>query len=244
MRTKVRQQDGHHIRWVLAVAVGLGLGLAPAASRAAGRGEDPVPFATVKAYEVQEGTNLKTPRADDSVLRLANASLVGTASGGLCTAGQDPCAFDTLAVSSVPLKVGVGPIHGSFQVLFDTMMNPGHLLSDLVLVARGFITGQLDLRPLLNRTAPMALMSGQWRSRTLDARGTFTGTFLVPFPDPTKQCETKFAYLDPKAGLQCLDASEVSLGRPVTKVVATFIKTGPFRPGDDDDDDDGGHGKK
>jgi hypothetical protein len=240
MRTKVGQRDGRRIRWMLVVAVVCGLALAPAVSRAQGQGKDPAPFATLKLYEVQEGTNLKTPKADDSVLRLANAALVGTASGGLCTAGQDPCAFDTLAVSSVPLKVGVGPIHGSFQVLFDTMMNPGHLLSDLVLVARGSVAGQLDLRPLLNRTAPMALLAGRWKSKTLDARGTLSGTFLVPFPDPTKQCATKFAYLDPVAGLQCLDATEISLGRPVTKVVATFIKTGPFKPGDDDDDDDGG----
>ena len=36
----------------------------------------------------------------------------------------------------------------------------------------------------------------------------------------------------------------MSLGHPVTKVVATFIKTGPFRPGDDDEDDGGGHGRK
>ena len=240
MRTKVAQQD---IRWVLAVAVGLGLGLAPAASRAAGRGDDPVPFATVKAYEVQESTDLKG-NPQDPALRLANAAIVGKASGGLCTAGQDPCAFDTLAISKVPLQLGVGPLNGDFQVMFDTMMNPGHLLSDLVLIAKGSVHGTLDLRPLLNRTAPMALMSGRWGSRTLDARGTFSGRFLVPFPQPTRQCATGFAYLDPVAGLQCLEDSEMSLGHPVTKVVATFIKTGPFRPGDDDEDDGGGHGRK
>ncbi len=99
------------------------------------------------------------------------------------------------------------------------------------------MNGTLDLRPLLNQTAPVALMAGRWKSKSLDARGTFNGTFLVPFPDPSKQCATGFAYLDPSAGFQCLDATEISLGHPVTKVVATFLKTGPFQPGDDDDDD-------
>lgn len=243
MRTKVGQGDGR-IRWMLAVAVACGLGLAPATSRAQGGGSDPAPFGTVKAYEVQEATDLKG-NPQDPALRLANAAIVGQASGGLCTAGQDPCAFNTVALSTVPFKVGVGPLSGDFQLMFDTMMNPGHLLSDLVLVADGSVRGQLDLRPLLNRTAPMALMKGRWKSRKLDARGTFSGVFLVPFPDPTKACPTGFAYLDPAAGLQCLEPTEVSLGRPVTKLVATFIKTGPFQPGDDDDDDvGGGHGKK
>jgi len=239
MRTKMVEREGRGVRWALVVAVAAGLGLAPAASpaqtRAEPRATDATPFATIKAYEVQEGTALKGDNPQDPVLRLANASLVGTASGGLCTAGQDPCPFDTLAISRVPLHFGVGPLNGNFQVLFDTLMNPGHLLSDLVLVAKGSVHGTLDLRPLLNRTAPMALMKGTWRSRALGVRGTFSGTFLVPFPDPTNQCATGFSYLDPETGLQCLEPNETSLGRPVTKVVATFLKTGTFGPDDNDD---------
>ena len=239
-------RDDRRFRWALVVAVVPALWLAPAVLRAQGRqGSDPqpTPFATLKLYEVQEATDLKGARPEDQVLRLANAALVGTASGGLCTAGQDPCAFDTLAKSRIPLHIGVGPLSGDFQVLFDTMLNPGHLLSDLVLVAKGSVQGTLDLRPLLTRTAPMALMKGRWKSKALDARGTFSGTFLVPFPDPTKQCATGFAYLDPSTGLQCLNANEMSLGRPVTKLIATFLKTGTFGPGDRDDDDEDGHGK-
>lgn len=248
MRTNLMEREGGGIRWMLAVAVAAGLGLAPAVSRAQTRaqtrGNDSTPFATVKAYEVQEGTDLKGDNPQDPVLRLANASLVGMASGGLCTAGQDPCPFDTLAISRIPLHFGVGPLNGNFQVLFDTMMNPGHLLSDLVLVAKGSVHGTLDLRPLLNRTAPMALMQGTWRSRALGVRGTFSGTFLVPFPDPTKQCATGFAYLDPVVGLQCLEPNETSLGRPVTKVVATFVKTGTFGPDDPDDEDGVGEARE
>jgi hypothetical protein len=240
-------RDGCRFRWALVAAVVPGLWLAPAVSGAQGRrggGPEPTPspFATLKLYEVQEATDLRALSAEDRVLRLANAALVGTASGSLlCTAGQDPCAFDTLAKSAVPLHLGVGPLTGDWQVLLDDELihpdgNP--LLSDLVLVAKGSVAGTLDLRPLLTGTAPMALMKGQWKSKALDARGTFSGTFLVPFADPTKQCATGFAYFDPAAGLQCLNANEMSLGRPLTKVVATFLKTGTFGPGDKDDKDD------
>jgi hypothetical protein len=250
MRTKTLARDGRRFRWALVVAVVPGLWLAPAVSRAEdereGGDQQPTQFATLKLYEVQEATDLSSARPQDPVLRLANAALVGTASGGLCTAGQDPCAFDTLAKSSVPLHTGVGPLNGDWQVMLDDELihpdgNP--LLSDLVLVAKGSVTGTLDLRPLLTQEAPMALMKGRWKSKALDVRGTFSGTFLVPFTDPTKQCATGFAYLDPSAGLQCLNATEMSLGRPLTKVVATFLKTGTFGRGDRDDDDADGAGR-
>jgi len=243
MRTKTLARNDRRFRWALVVAVVPALCLAPAVSRAQGRqggNPEPAPFATLKLYEVQEATDLKGGMPQDPVLRLANAALVGTASGGLCTAGQDPCAFDTVALSRIPLRLGVGPLSGDFQVMFDTRLSG--LLSDLVLVAKGSVQGTLDLRPLLTGKAPIALMKGRWKSKALDARGTLSGTFLLPFPDPTKQCATGFAYLDPSVGLQCLTAAETSLGRPVTKVVATFLKTGPFGPADKDDDEDG-HGK-
>jgi hypothetical protein len=242
MSTRMLASDDHHFRWALVAAVVPVLWLAPAVSGAQGRrggDPEPTPFATLNLYEVQEATDLRSMSPEDRVLRLANAALVGTASGGLCTAGQDPCAFDTLAKSAVPFHIGVGALTGDWQVMFDDELihpdgNP--LLSDLVLVATGSVTGTLDLRPLLSGKAPMALMKGQWKSKALDARGTFSGTFLVPFIDPTKQCATGFAYFDPLAGLQCLNANETSLGRPLTKVVATFLKTGAFGPGDKDEE--------
>jgi hypothetical protein len=250
MSTGMLASDDHRFRWALVIAVVPALWLAPAVSGAQDRrvgDSGPTPFATLKLYEVQEATDLRSMSPEDRVLRLANAALVGTASGSLlCTAGQDPCAFDTLAKSAVPLHLGVGALTGDWQVMFDDELihpdgNP--LLSDLVLVAKGSVTGTLDLRPLLTGKAPMALMKGQWKSKALDVRGTFSGTFLVPFADPTKQCATGFAYFDPSAGLQCVNTNETSLGRPLTKVVATFLKTGTFGPGDKDDDAAGGPGR-
>jgi len=248
MRTGTSDRGARRLRWAVVAVALVGLGRAPSVfaggGHGGGGGNPPKPFATLKLYEVQEGTDLKGPN-DNPWLRLANASLVGTASGGLCTAGQDPCAFDTRAESNVPLAKGVGELQGDFQVLFDTMLNPGHLLSDLLLVATGSVKGTIDLRPLLNGTQPLAFMSGKWESRQLDARGTFKGTFSVPFPDPTKTCPTGFAYLDADTGgLECLAATETSLGRPVTRLVATFLKTRSFGPGNGDDDDDGDHGRR
>ncbi len=249
MRTKMAKRDGGRVRWAFVAAVVPGLWLGPAVARSADRHGDSTPFATLQLYEVQEATDLKggMPPA----LRLANATLVGKASGGVCTAGQDPCDFDTEATSSVPFNKGVGPIKGDFEVLFDTNMNPGHLLSDLVLKAKGHINGTLDLRDLLNGTQPLAFMSGKWSSRDVGARGTFTGTFFIPTstvptdPAGVDPCpETHFAYVDPSNGLECLLTTEFSVGRPITKVVATFLKTGDIDPNDHDDDDGGGHGKK
>lgn len=239
---------GGNFRWAVVALVASGLWLAPAVSRAKDRrgGGDPTPFATLQLYEVLEGTDLK---GNPPALRLANAALVGKSSGGVCTAGQDPCDFNTLATSRVPFNTGVGPIKGDFQVLFDTMMNPGHLLSDLVLKATGSIDGTLDLRPLLSGTQALAFMNGKWKSKDIGVRGTFTGTFFVPtttIPEDaggSDLCpETHFAYFDASGGFVCLTSDEFSLGRPVTKVVATFLKTGTIGPGDKDDDADE-HGK-
>jgi len=236
MRTRMIYRV-RNFRWALGAAVLSGLWLAPAlswAQDAPGENAAATTLATTTTltlYEVQEGTDLKQ-HTEDVVLRLANAAIVGTATGALCAAtGQDPCAFDTLAKSNVPLNRGFGPLNGAFELLFDTNASGIHLLSDLVQVADGRVTGTLDLRPVLSGQ-PVAFMDGEWRSRTLDAQGTFTGTFLIPIADPSGTCSTGFAYLDPSSGLQCLTSSEISLTRPVTKVLATFVNTGPADPQD------------
>jgi hypothetical protein len=218
--------------------VAAALCLAPAGAHAQNRrpGEPPSSlFATLKMYEVQEGTDLRG-LIESRTLRVANAALVGSATGDICLATavggappQVPCAFDTVAISHVPLHRGFGELNGTFQLLYDSMPDQ-QLLSDLVLVADGEVHGTLDLRPLLDpeHPQPIATMEGRWRSRKLGARGTFSGTFFVPFPDPTGTCPTGYAYVDPggPTGIQCLEANEVSLGRPVTKVIATFMKNG------------------
>lgn len=249
MRT--RKPEGGRSRWALVALVVPGLWLSPAVSQAQnqarrGGGGDPTLYASLKLYEVQEATDLRE-RGNAAVLRLANATLVGTASGAICdatatpeTPPQDPCAFDATAISQVPLDKGYGDLDGDFQLLFDAFPDQ-QLLSDLVLVADGGVEGTIDLRPILFDNRPIATMEGKWKSRTLGVRGTFTGTFFVPVPDPTGGCGTGYVYVDDTSGspvLQCLEQNEMSLGNPVTKVIATFMKTGAMGRQDRDDDDD------
>lgn len=245
MRTRIL--EGGRNRWAVVALVAPGLWLTPAVSQAQnqkrGGGGEPTLFATLRLYEVQEGTDLRV-RGQAAVLRLANATLVGTATGDICDAtampgvpAQDPCAFDTTAISRVPLDRGKGDLDGDFQLLFDAFPQQ-QLLSDLVLVAKGEVEGTIDLRPLLDPTnpQPIALMEGRWKSKKLGVKGTFTGTFFVPFPDATGTCATGYAYIDRPGGtgLVCVKPNEKSLGNPATKVIATFMKTGKMDAKDKD----------
>jgi len=243
MRTKML--EGGRNRWAVVTLVAAGLWLAPAVSQAENRrgGDKPTEFAKLKLYEVQEGTDLRA-RGNAPVLRLANATLVGTATGDICAATatpntppQDPCAFDTTAISRVPLDRGKGDLDGDFQLFVDSMPDQ-QLLSDLVVVAKGGVEGTIDLTPLLFEGRPIATMEGKWKSRKLGVKGTFTGTFFVPFPDPTGTCSTEFAYAHPSVAnaILCLEPNEMSLGNPVTKVLATFMKTGKMSQQEKDDD--------
>lgn len=236
---------------LLAVVVGT-LGLLPAVVEARDRRGSPPPaekeFATVTAWEVQEFLRLKQGGYRGNILfRLANATLVGDATDGLCPPAPTgetplPCAFDARARSSVNTKTGTGPIIGNFNILVDTDPK-SPLLSDLVLFAAGSLNGTLDLRPvvLAQETGgayggPVAPASGRWRSEDLDASGHFAGGFLIPVEYPG--CPRGFVYLNLPVLLpgedepqqlipleladpfQCLGDGDFSLGSPVTKFVA------------------------
>jgi hypothetical protein len=232
-------------RWAVVALVAAGLWLAPAVSQAENRraGGEPTLFATLRLYEVQEGTDLRG-REGSPALRVANAALVGSATGAICAATampgmppQDACPFDTTAVSHVPLSKGFGELSGDFQLLFDSKPDQ-RLLSDLVLVANGSVQGTLDLRPFLFNNQPIATMEGTWKSKKLGVKGTFSGTFFVPVPDPAGACATGYVYVDLSSGspvFQCVEPNEMSLGNPVTKVIATFLKTGNMDAHDKDD---------
>jgi hypothetical protein len=208
------------------------------------------PFANVTAWEVQEFLRLKQGGYRDNIVyRLANATLVGDASGGLCPPATPgiaplPCGFDAKANSNVNTQQGTGPINGNFHVLVDSDPK-SPLLSDLVLFARGTLNGTLDLRPvvLAQQTGgvyggPVAPASGRWRSEDLDENGSFTGGFLIPVEYPG--CPRGFAYVnvpvlmpgedEPQQLIprelaepfQCLADGDFSLGSPVTKFVAAL----------------------
>lgn len=204
------------------------------------------PFGKVTAWEIQEFLLFKTGDDEDSIIRrLATATLVGHATDGLCAlVGQNPCAIDGRAQSSVDVSTGVGTITGTFDILLDT--NPdGPLLMDLVLAGKVKLHGTLDLRPAFlfmkgMGGAPVALASGTWRSRELGAQGGFTATFLIPIPSPacSPPLGLGFAYYNPLASpllFQCLTPNDFSLGAPVVKAVADLTKEsrGKRHHGDD-----------
>jgi hypothetical protein len=234
----MKRERKRRIRWQsrgLVVALAVTVGLLPGLAAA-----EETFFARITLWEVQEYLRLKASSHRDNIaFRLANATLVGDASDGLCAGtGAAECAMDARARSTVSLKTGSGPISGAFNILLDT--NPGSpLLSDLSLVASGTLEGTLDLNPVLLFLAtegavgaPVAPAQGRWRSRELDARGSFSGAFLIPIPSAKlmamfgrPDCERKFAYFNPLTAplvLDCLGDADFSLGIPVTKFVGTL----------------------
>lgn len=220
-------------------AAGRGGGVSRLLAGAGRRGRELL--ANVTLWEVQEYLRLKAGSHEDNIaFRLANATLVGDATDGLCAGtGVAQCAMDARARSTVSLETGVGPISGAFNILVDSDPN-SPLLSDLVLVATGTLSGTLDLRPVLLLKqglpggAPVAPAQGRWRSRELDVRGSFSGAFLVPVPaaalglhcspEPAKD----FMYFNPAGpGTGCLTDADFSLGIPVTKFVGTLNRRLP-----------------
>ncbi len=211
-----------------AALLGLSLWLTPAVSY----GHEP--FATVTASEVQEALRFK--KADDMesiIIRLANATLVGKATGGICVGSAD-CPIDGRAESSVNLSTGQGPFSGTFDLLMDT--NPGSpLLMDLVLTGRVKVQGTLNLGPALlflqsGGGAPVAFINGTWTSRDLHASGEIAGTFFIPIPSALlgKSCDMGWAYYNPLATptvfFQCLKMENFSLGAPVVQLKADLTK--------------------
>jgi len=204
-----------------------------------------VPFGSVTASEVQEFLRFKTGEDEESiVLRLANATLVGQGTGGLCGASsQDPCPLDAHAQSSVDLSTGQGPVSGTFNLLTD--INPGSpLLMDLVRVGTVKIDGTLNLGPALlfaqsggAAGAPVASVNGTWKSRELRAHGEFAGMFLIPIPIQSPLCAMGWAYYNPLATpvlFQCLTLQNFSLGAPVVQLRADLAKDGRGNRHDED----------
>lgn len=158
-------------------------------------------FAQVSAWEVQEFLTLRFRGHADArqlVSRLADASLVGTATGSLCEAAgtTSPCVIGVRADSNVSFSTFKGPFRGELTVLIENPTNP---LPDSVLgVATMDLRGTLDFCPdpfrvvpapegnaldvVCEVALPFGVVAGTWRSRHLDARGTLTGLFQFPIP--------------------------------------------------------------
>ena len=161
-------------------------------------------FAQVSAWEVQEFLKLRFRGRYDAkqlVSRVADASLVGTATGSICEAAgtTSPCVVGVRADSHVSFTTFKGPFSGDLTVLVENPTNP---LPDSVLsVATMRLAGMLDFCPdpfrvvpapegsplkvVCEVALPFGVVQGTWRSRDLDARGTLTGLFQFPVPVAT-----------------------------------------------------------
>ncbi len=147
-------------------------------------------FATLTVSEVQEFLRLR-PGHDLGAFRarLANASLTGMATLGLCTpTGVADCVIGIRASSRVNLQKGfTGPITGEIKTLIDNPTTPPPIVDNVLVVATTSFRGTIDLcaAPTLdpdNPCAPVGTAQGTWNSRDLRAHGTFNGLFQVPIP--------------------------------------------------------------
>jgi hypothetical protein len=177
---KVSRRTGWLV--VALLVTGALLALVPAAAMTQ------TPYAQGVLYEVREDVNCNpgtstSPTCPDTSaqgfgVRLANATLLGGVApfpGGV----QGPPEFTgtiTINASSVLSQVDwTGPIHGKFSV--------ANVKGSTV---TGTLSGQLDLSPAIFGGVPIARVSGHWHGTkgTLQAGGTFSGAFLVPFGCP------------------------------------------------------------
>jgi hypothetical protein len=199
-------------------------------------------FAQVSAWEVQEFLKLlRLPfrgghaEAKRIVSRLADASLVGTATGPICeVAGTaSPCVIGVRAESHVSFRTFRGPFSGELTVLIENPTNP---LPDSVLgVATMHLKGTLDFCPdplqvvpappggplkfMCQQSLPFGLVEGTWRSRDLDARGTLTGLFQFPVPAAM--------VLPPEyAGLCDIATRQMTFGGPVEETLTGHVYAG------------------
>jgi hypothetical protein len=159
-------------------------------------------FGQVSAWEVQEFLKLRfrgrKADAKQVVSRVADASLVGTATGAICEAAgtTSPCVIGVRADSHVSFVTFKGPFSGELTVLVENPTNP---LPDSVLeLASMRLNGTLDFCPdpfkvvpappgsplkvVCEVALPFGVVAGTWSSRDLDARGTLTGLFQFPVP--------------------------------------------------------------
>jgi hypothetical protein len=209
-------------------ALAFGWGPAPAAAD--------TPFAQVSAWEVQEFLKLRFRGRDayakQLVARVADASLVGTATGAICEAAgaTSPCVIGVRADSHVSFKTFKGPFSGELTVLVDNPTNP--LPDDVLSLATMRLQGTLDFCPdpfkvvpappgsplkvLCEVQLPFGLVSGTWRSRDLDAQGVLSGLFLFPVPAG--------AVLPPAyAGLCDIATRQVTLGGPIEETLPGHV---------------------
>lgn len=190
---------------------------------------------TAVLYEVTETMKLSSIRNGE--YRSASAALFGWVSSGssICPTwlvqalGQTHCSITARAHDSVNLATGRGPVDGTFQIVIagDNDVDAPELV-----ILEGRLNGRVDLSPVLDQV-PLGSIKGTWRAKGLrdgvlaglEVRGSFTGTFRLPFVSPLDPSKTPLYLLDPTTQqVVPVQANQYSLGVPTVMLEITFVE--------------------
>lgn len=186
-------------------------------------------------YEVTENLKLK-PLASGH--RQATAALMGTvnegtaicpesiayaASGGAVTT----CNLTAMASDNISLATGKGPVEGTFAVVIqgDNPVDGPELV-----ILKGTLEGKIDLSPAVLGGVPIGTIKGRWKAKGVEggplqgvrARGTFTGTFRLPFVIPP---DFGTALYFGEMGPVPVQFNELSLAVPTVRLELNFVET-------------------
>lgn len=196
--------------WLLFLTATLVLGAVPAMAQQA------------LLYEVTETMSLRGIR---NPRRIATAALMGSVQGGapICPAllAVPSCSINVIASDDIRSDTGKGWVSGNFDIVVqgDNPFDGPELT-----VARGTLRGDIDLSPTLVNI-PLGSISGRWTVTglpdgplaTYKSKGTFVGTFRLPFGDAPP------SYLSDVFVPFPLAANEFSLGVPTVRLEVTFV---------------------
>jgi hypothetical protein len=176
--------------WLLAFCVAVVL--APVAAWA-----QPLITADAGLYEVMESMTLG---GSGNVIRRATASLTGWVKGGtpICPSslGLAFCTVNVIASDTVRIDTGKGTVSGDFSVVVPCppFCNKGDNPVDgpEITVLSGTLRGDIDLGPAYLQGIPIGNFTGSLQGSgtkggpldRLIVRGSFTGTFRLPFVFP------------------------------------------------------------
>jgi hypothetical protein len=185
------------------VALALSLLTLPAVTAAESeRSDDRSDRTGVKLYEISERVTFDPQSLDGKfvVFRNAISPLLGFAPLGtpLCPSvllstvpHMESCTVIATGTDSVSTVTGLGPVHGTFDVVINAPGNSAIHIPDLPVIS-GTFTGMNDLSPAVRFGVPLGSITGTFKiTQMADASGmlhlvppvtlAFTGTFRLPF---------------------------------------------------------------
>lgn len=191
---------------------------------------------TAVLYEVTE--SMKLTNLQQAIYRTAYATLFGTVAAGssICPTwlvqalSQTQCTISVMAIDNVNLATGNGPVYGRFHILIpgDNPVDGAELV-----IAEGSLHGRVDLSPAVLAQLPLGSIEGSWSAQglpsgplaSLSVRGTFTGTFRLPFISPQDPTKTPLYLMDPTTQqVVPLHWTQYAVGVPTVMLEIKFVE--------------------